>query len=130
MITQGSHHKAAAAVAQYGSPPIQSNLDLYQRITVSVLKDPESKPIDITNLRNMLHKLVYGNSVTAKPKLLESFGKYLEIAYYMDMRNYCSSKKELVYFASKEAISLLRYTKLIPVDVAFMEAGQAAKVRH
>jgi intraflagellar transport protein 172 len=129
LVTQGSHQKAAATVAQYGSPPIQSNLDLYQRITVATLKDPESKPVDITNLRIMLQKLVYGNSITAKPKLLESFGKYLEVVYYMDMRNYCSSKKDLLYFASKEAISLLRYTKLIPVDVTFMEAGQAAKVQ-
>jgi intraflagellar transport protein 172 len=60
---------------------------------------------------------------------VEIFGKTLEIAYFLDQREYCLTKKELANVAAKIAISLLRYTKVIAADKAFLDAGQAAKVK-
>jgi intraflagellar transport protein 172 len=71
---------------------------------------------------------IYGAGITPKQKLLEKFGQYLDIAHLLSNRSYCSTKKELLYFAAKQSISLLRYTKVLPVDKTFMEAGKAAKV--
>lgn len=128
LTTQGKYQTAVKAIAKYGSPSSQNNLELYQRIATLVLKDPESQAEDFTNLRSMLYQLVYGGGVTAQPKMLEMFGSMLQIAHTLHLRGYCSKKKDLAYFAAKQAISALRYTKTIPSDRAFLEAGQQSKV--
>jgi intraflagellar transport protein 172 len=45
----------------------------------------------------------------------------------MTLRNYCSKKRDLAYFAAKQSISLLRYTREISPDKAFYDAGHYAK---
>ncbi|KAI8902928.1 hypothetical protein BC833DRAFT_571194 [Globomyces pollinis-pini] len=127
LVTQGKPQVAAATIVQYGSPPSQSCLELYQRIAKMVLVDPESSADDISNVRNLLYQLIYGNGLTPQVKLNETFGGMLLISHYLNLRHLFSKKKELIYFAAKVAISLLRYTNVLPADITFMEAGQAAK---
>lgn len=92
-----------------------------------VLKDQESTPEDYSNLREMLYQLIHGSGITPQVRLMEIFGSALQISHLLHMRGYCGKKKELLYFSAKQAISVLRYTAYIPVDRAFLEAGQAAK---
>ncbi|KAJ3338128.1 hypothetical protein HDU91_001310, partial [Kappamyces sp. JEL0680] len=127
LVTQGKYQVAARAIAKYGSPAIPANFDLYQRIAQLVLKDPESTAEDFSNLREMVYKLVHGTGTAPQPKLVEMFGSILQIAHTLHLRGHCSTKKELLFFAAKQAISALRYTTTIPADRAFLEAGQAAK---
>jgi intraflagellar transport protein 172 len=58
LITQGNIKKAVEVAATYGAPPVQSNWDIYSRITAAVLSSPESNDSDFLNLRNMLYQLV------------------------------------------------------------------------
>ncbi|KAJ3273642.1 hypothetical protein HDV01_004251 [Terramyces sp. JEL0728] len=127
LVTQGNFHTAVSVINQYGAPPSQNNLELYKRISVAVLKDRNATSENIASLRNMLFQLIHGTGITANPKLLEAFGLYLTIAHYMTLHCSCSKKRDLLYFAAKQAIALLRYTNILPADKTFLEAGQAAK---
>ena len=46
----------------------------------------------------------------------------------MSLRNYCAKKRELAYFAAKQSISLLRYTRDFPPDRGFYHAGLYSKL--
>ncbi|KAJ3253804.1 hypothetical protein HK103_005291 [Boothiomyces macroporosus] len=127
LVTQSNYHTAVNVINQYGAPPSQNILELYKRISIAVLKDRNSTPENIASLRNMLFQLIHGTGIVANPKLLEAFGLYLTIAHYMNLHYMCSKKRDLLYFAAKQAISLLRYTNILPADKTFLEAGQAAK---
>ena len=61
------------------------------------------------------------------PTIPSEFKNYLTIAHLAHLRNTTSKKKGLEYFCAKQAISLLRYTKDIPVDITYYEAGKSAK---
>jgi intraflagellar transport protein 172 len=69
----------------------------------------------------MLYKLV------KQPGVPSQFTQYLIIAHLSNLRNKSSLKKDLIYFAAKQSISLLRYTSDIPVDKTFYSAGKHAK---
>jgi intraflagellar transport protein 172 len=127
LITQNKYHEAVRVLAKFGAPPSQSNLELYQRLAMLVLRDPKSTETDYLNLRQVMYRLVYGSSIAPQPKMEEKFGQLLWISHLSTLKAYCNSKKELQTLASKQAIALLRYTKQIPADYAFLEAGQSAK---
>ena len=129
LTTQGKYQTAAKVIAKYGGGSSGSNVELYQRVAKLVLKDPDSGAEDYSNLRTMLYQLVYPNGPSSpNQKMLDAFGPLLQIAHTLHLRSYCASKKDLLSFSAKQAISALRYTATIPSDRAFLEAGQAAKV--
>lgn len=52
------------------------------------------------------------------------------ISHLKGLQTKCKNSQELAAVAAKQAISLLRYTKVLRPDAAFFEAGQAAKVQY
>jgi len=59
----------------------------------------------------------------------EEFQRCLQVAHYFATRAACYGYQQLASVAAKLSVAMLRYTDLIPVDKAFFEAGQMAKVK-
>jgi intraflagellar transport protein 172 len=57
-LAQGKAQQAIDVLLKYGTNPSPSHIDMYQRIVLLVLKDPNSTGDQFTNLRNMLYKIV------------------------------------------------------------------------
>ncbi len=72
---------------------------------------------------------MYARGLAARPGVPDDVRASLAITHLGAMKSLCARKPELATFAAKQAISLLRHTKSIPVDRAFYEAGRLAKVR-
>lgn len=65
------------------------------------------------------------NTSTPLPHNLE---KYLYICHLKSLKEKLKGSMDMSTIVAKQSIALLRYTDLIRPDVAFFEAGQAAKV--
>lgn len=63
------------------------------------------------------------------PPIAPQIEHYLFIAHLISLRDRCIRKKELWPLANELALSLLRYTDIIPVDQTYYDAGRILKVR-
>lgn len=120
---------ATRYIAKYGSPTYPGAIDLYQKLALQVLKNPEASSEDFLNLRDMLFQVITNSGKKPQSEILEQLAYFMQISHVLCLRTHCSSKKELSLFAAKQAISLLRYTSVLPAIKTFFDAGQAAKVR-
>ncbi|KAI8928779.1 hypothetical protein BC831DRAFT_447367 [Entophlyctis helioformis] len=125
LVNESKYEATAATIVKYGVQQVPANFELYSRLAVELLRAPTAT--GTATLRDFLFKLVHGASFSPQPAIAERFGHFLFISHLAALKNYCLKKRDLAYFAAKQAISLLRYTKDIPADRAFLEAGQAAK---
>ncbi|EGF80053.1 hypothetical protein BATDEDRAFT_11418, partial [Batrachochytrium dendrobatidis JAM81] len=125
LLRDNKNETAAACVIKYGVPQNVENFQVYTHLARSLLKEQTTTGIAI--LRDFLFKLIYGTLFKPQPAISEQFGSLLLISHFMALKNYCFKRRDLHYFAVKQAISLLRYTCDIQVDQAFLDAGQAAK---
>jgi intraflagellar transport protein 172 len=73
---------------------------------------------------------IYGSGLAANANVPPQFQKYLMISHLKSLQSKCNETQELVAVSAKLAIALLRYTKELRPDAAFLEAGQAAKVHR
>ncbi|TPX67270.1 hypothetical protein SpCBS45565_g03981 [Spizellomyces sp. 'palustris'] len=125
LIMQKKYDSAVAAISKYDVPFSSTNFDLYTRLSREIFQSGSTETISA--LREMLFKLVHGMSVSPQPGIPPEFETYLFISHLITMKHYCTKKRDLLYFAAKQAISTLRYTKYVPADRAFYAAGEAAK---
>lgn len=126
LIKENRFGDAAESFTKYGIVLHLQYFDIYTRITREILHNGNAE--EISSLREMLYKLVQTKPTNStQPQVPAKFNEYLFIAHLMTMKNYCTKKRDLTYFAAKESISLLRYTNEIPADRAFYEAGSASK---
>ncbi|KAJ3395502.1 hypothetical protein HDU92_005616 [Lobulomyces angularis] len=125
LIKESKYEQAVKYVVKHGVPANPNAFDTYIRITREVLHNGSNDGMAL--LREMLFKLVHGSTLLSQQGIPPNFNVYLMIAHLNTLKNYCSKKKELLYFGAKQSISLLRYIKDIPADKAFFEAGSAAK---
>ena len=83
-----------------------------------------------SQLRNLLLGLT--QQLEQNPKeaggAYNEFQRYLLVAHYFAIRAACFVHHQLSSIAAKLTVAMLRYTDIIPVDKAFFEAGQMAKV--
>ena len=83
-----------------------------------------------SQLRNLLLGLT--QQLEQNPKeatgAYNEFQRYLLVAHYFATRAACFVHHQLSSIAAKLTVAMLRYTDIIPVDKAFFEAGQMAKV--
>ncbi|KAI8903741.1 hypothetical protein EDD86DRAFT_195465 [Gorgonomyces haynaldii] len=125
MIRDKKFEQCVQMVVKYAAPSDTSLFEQYKVLCREICKKPN--PSAVQAMRDMLYNVMSSPSNTTQQKLLEHFGVYAQIAHLMHVRNQCAKKKDLVVFAAKLSVALLRYTKTIPADVAFMEAGQYCK---
>ncbi|TPX62114.1 hypothetical protein PhCBS80983_g00643 [Powellomyces hirtus] len=128
LIREEKFDQAVARLNEYGVLFSSANYDLYVRLTREVLRKGTEE--NISALREMLFKLVHGQGMTPQQGIPTEFDRYLFIAHIVTLKHYCGKKRDLTNFAAKQAISALRYTKEIPADRAFYEAGKAAKAAN
>jgi intraflagellar transport protein 172 len=131
LVNDGQMKEAIQATIKYNVPYHSTLIKPYMKLCKMVFMCNDASTV--TQLFNMLLALVFFKKLTKKSNnktegINESLNQYLVIAHHMKLRDYCAKKTELASFAAKNAISLLRYTKNIPADLAFMEAGQLCKV--
>ncbi|KAJ3152666.1 hypothetical protein HDU86_005539 [Geranomyces michiganensis] len=129
LIREEKFDQAVARLAEHGALYSPANADLYLRLAREVLAKGSAE--NISALREMLFKLVNGQNLTTQtPGIPPELDRYLYIAHIVTLQHYCAKKRDLAYFAAKQAIAALRYTKEIPPDRAFYEAGKAAKAAN
>ncbi|KAI8999812.1 hypothetical protein BC832DRAFT_563653 [Gaertneriomyces semiglobifer] len=121
MLKQQRYGELLSKIVRYRIPLSSESSDMYSRISSEILRTGHSEDIHV--LRDLLWDLV--NEVPTMAD--DSLSEYLLIAHLHALRQYCSQKKGLAYFAAKQSISLLRYTDILPPDRIFFEAGEAAK---
>ncbi|KAJ3205663.1 hypothetical protein HDU82_005043 [Entophlyctis luteolus] len=121
LIKEEKYEHAAQTIVKYGVSESSTSLDVYLRLTREILHS--GTQAGISAIRELLYKLV-----SASPNINSQFPKYLLMAHLLTLRNYCSKKRELVYLAAKQSISMLRYIGEIPPDKAFYEAGFYSKL--
>ena len=126
LINEARYDVAVKTIVKYGSPSNSSNFDTYTRIIREVIHDSSKENIAL--LREMCFKLVHGTNFMVLPNIPQTFQDYLTISHLISLRNNCAKKPELSYFAAKQSISLLRYTRDIHLSQTFYDAGLFAKV--
>ena len=110
------------------------NFNIYKRLCVEIFAAQlggASSYHTYSQLRNLLLGLT--QQLEQNPKEMggasyNEFQRYLLIAHYFAVRAACFAHHQLVAIAAKLSVAMLRYTDIIPVDKAFFEAGQMAKV--
>ncbi|KAI8818942.1 uncharacterized protein EV422DRAFT_125936 [Fimicolochytrium jonesii] len=128
MLREGKFDQAVTKLTEYGVPPVPDNFDLYMRLARETLGKGSIE--EISALREMLFKLVHGQNHVPQPGVPAEFDRLLFVAHLVTLKNYCKRKKDLSYFAAKQAIATLRYTKELRPDQMFYEAGEAAKAAN
>ncbi|KAI9096123.1 hypothetical protein DFS34DRAFT_154359 [Phlyctochytrium arcticum] len=125
LIKSAKYEEAVNRITKYNVPSTAKMFDMYTRLSREILRAGVIE--QISSLREMLFKLVHGNGFTPQPNVPQEFELLLYISHMAVLKHYCTKKRDLIYFAAKNAISMLRYIKNIPVDRAFFEAGESAK---
>ncbi|KAJ3089478.1 hypothetical protein HK102_006328 [Quaeritorhiza haematococci] len=127
LLKDSKYEHAVHQIVKYNVPSNPSCFDLYLRLAREILNSRSAAGEGLTALREMLFKLVHGSTLTPQTSIPTPFHDLLTITHLVTLRNYCAKKRDLLTFAAKQSISLLRYTKEITPDKAFYEAGAAAK---
>mmetsp|Transcript_8995 Transcript_8995/g.8356 ORF Transcript_8995/g.8356 Transcript_8995/m.8356 type:complete len:177 (+) Transcript_8995:2338-2868(+) len=99
-------------------------LPVYKTIAVEILDTVHE--MDLQILKEMLQKLCENLSLQVETKnpIYVEFEKYMLITHLMLLKNECA-RNNLTRVLAKLCTSLLRYTKEIRADKAFLDAGEA-----
>jgi len=125
-LQQGQFKETARTLVRYGCPAIQQILPVYKTISVEVLAMDNN--VELSVLKDMLTKLVENLEVQVdkmNPIFIE-FYRYLMITHLQLMKVECQQNKLSNVYA-KLCSCLLRYTKEIRADKAYLDAGQACR---
>jgi len=118
----------------------EANLPYYVRICRLVLSDGtvESKnensivPDAHIGLRDVLYQLLRGSAGESKinirsaPEEVKQLDRFLKVLHLSSIRRVCE-QVGLKSLVTKQCVSLLRYSDLVPVDVAFYHAGERCR---
>lgn len=117
LYKQGRPETAVRQFAKHGTPNIPGNYEFYDILAKDVIQN-ESSSDTMISLKEMLYRL-HPLSLTLE--------KYLFISHLKSIKENLKGNSEFCVIIAKQSIALLRYTNEIRPDVAFFEAGQAAK---
>jgi len=111
---------------RYNCPAIQQILPVYKTISVEVLAVDNN--VELSVLKDMLAKLIENleTQVDKKNPIYVEFFRYLVITHLQLMKA-DMQKHGLTMPLAKLSSSLLRYTKEIRADKAYLDAGNACR---
>lgn len=118
LIKDGDCVAALKEYLTHGSPAIEQNFNIYNRIALECFSLREQEGIVLwKDLRNFLLQVVTSikNSESSE-SALDRFEQLLLIAHYYATRAACRQAPSLQAIGIKISIALLRYTDIIPVD--------------
>ena len=120
--------ETALAITKYNSPPHPSLFQIYKTLALEVLAEAELNDSELIELKNMLSKLIDNLSKESGKdnNIFKEFKMYLDISYLEILKAECKALN-IGKCYSKICISLLRYTKEIRPDKAFLDAGMACR---
>lgn len=121
-LQQGQFKETARVLSRFNVPAIPQMLSVYKTITIEVLAT--ANEIEMQILREMLQKLVKNLEAGDKKVHYHEFHKYLMVVHLLLLKSE-TSRKQLFKVAASLSTSLLRYSKDIRADQAFLDAGQA-----
>ena len=127
LLQEGQFKSAAQAFVRYGCPAIQAIFPFYKTIALEILT--ASKESELGTLKEMLQKLcdVLLLQVDRGNPVFREFYEYLFITHLLLMKEECARNPQLLRIYTRVCISLLRYTKIVRADKAFLDAGNACK---
>jgi len=116
---------------KYGAPPSQQNFNLYRRIATDMfaLRKPPSYAV-WADLREMLFSLCKGlerSRAAEDAGALAEFRKLNLVAHLLAFQEACTGQEDLKFIQAKQAVSLIRYTDVVPADKAFFLAGDRCR---
>ncbi|KAI9137410.1 hypothetical protein BKA69DRAFT_1032603 [Paraphysoderma sedebokerense] len=120
LLKDGKAFEVVKLFAKYSLPASSLPSETVVQLSEQILRS-SSKEAYIP-LRDMLKKYISNNGNSSPEIRL-----YLLIAHFLTLKMTCETKQDLIPFATKLTISLLRYTHIIPADNAFYEAGRLSK---
>ncbi|XP_055910125.1 intraflagellar transport protein 172 homolog [Eupeodes corollae] len=126
LIREGDASAALGLYLTHGTPPLEANFNIYNRIALDCFALREESANELwKDLRNYLFKLwqALRASEFAASKMLDTVEQLLLIAHYYATRAACRQLPSLQPIAVRISVALLRYTDVIPVDKGFFEAG-------
>ncbi len=111
---------------RYGCPAIQQMLPIYKTIAVEVLAGTNIQ--ELQALKEMLHKLCENLGLQLDPTnpIFMEFDRYRMICHFLLLKDECL-RLGLHRIYAKICVSLLRYTREIRADKAFLDAGEACR---
>eukprot|EP00697_Spironema_sp_BW2_P009375 gnl/Spiro4/24229_TR12030_c0_g1_i1.p1 gnl/Spiro4/24229_TR12030_c0_g1~~gnl/Spiro4/24229_TR12030_c0_g1_i1.p1 ORF type:complete len:1700 (+),score=346.14 gnl/Spiro4/24229_TR12030_c0_g1_i1:76-5175(+) len=120
LVGQGRMDEAAKLLVDYNISCAESPyLILCEHLTHEILKQNSPSHVTLGYLREILFTIV--RLLGSTTDVASTFERLLLICHFLHLKEQC--RKDLPDVACKLAISLLRYTTIIPVDSAFFEAG-------
>lgn len=124
-LHQGKFKETARTLAKYNSPYIQQMLPVYKTIAIEVLAGVNDVELQI--LKEMLQKLIHNLTQKLDKNnqiVYLEFMKFLTATHLLLLKTECQ-KARLDRVVAKQCSSLLRYTKEIRCDKAFLDAGES-----
>jgi intraflagellar transport protein 172 len=127
LVSNGDWINTAKNLSTYGCPPVQNLLPVYKTVALEILA--ASNIGELNACKAMLQRLVdnLALSYDESNPIFREFNEYLVINHYLLLKIECESIPGASNVYCRLCISLLRYTKIIRADKAFLDAGNACK---
>lgn len=118
LIKDGDCMSALKQYLIHGSPALEQNFNIYNRIAIECFALREEEGVGVwKDLRSFLFQVVTSikNSESSE-NALDRFDHLLLIAHYYATRAACRQTPSLQAIGIKISVALLRHTDIIPVD--------------
>ena len=127
LVQNGDWSGTANTMNKYGCPPSNNLFAVYKTVALEILA--ASNANELTACKGMLQRLVDNLSLSYDQDnpIYREFNEYLLINHYLLLKMECESNPGTSGVYCRLCISLLRYTKIIRADKAFLDAGNACK---
>ncbi|CAI2386632.1 unnamed protein product [Moneuplotes crassus] len=127
LVQNGDWTGTANTMNKYGCPPNQNLFAVYKTVALEILA--ASNVSELTACKGMLQRLVDNLTLSYDDSnpIFREFNEYLLINHYLLLKIECESSSGSSAVYTRLCISLLRYTKIIRADKAFLDAGNACK---
>ncbi len=127
LLQNGEYKKAGDTLIKHACPQAQELLPIYKTLALEILA--VCKENELQTLRDMLQRLCdnLALSLDENNPIYREFYEYLFITHLLLMKTECSRNPSLSRIHAKQCISLLRYTKFIRADKAFLDSAHACK---
>ena len=128
LIGEAKFKEAAEIFVRYKCPTHQNNFGLYQTLGLEMLAGDELNELELIALKQMMTMICANLKFqgSSNSTVCKEFNKFAIISHLELMRSECKSLG-LHNCYRKICVSLLRYTKEIRVDKAFLDAGLACR---
>lgn len=127
LVENGDWSGTATTLSTYGCPPVQNLFAVYKTVALEILA--ASNVTELNACKGMLQRLVdnLALSYDENNPIYREFNEYLLINHFLLLKIECEGDPSTSNVYTRLCVSLLRYTKVIRPDKAFLDAGNACK---